>query len=70
MATETEGRLRQALASLPAAYREVVERYELGGESAREVARGLGRSVGAVFMIRARAIKRLLELLGSVSRAA
>ena len=70
MNQEGEGRLRQALATLPETYREVVERYELGGESAAEVAKRLGRSVGAIFMIRARALRRLLELLGSTSRAA
>lgn len=57
-------RMRNALAGMPRSYRDVLERVDLGGETVREVAEDSGRSVGAVHMLRARALERLRELMG------
>ncbi|MFZ4575797.1 MAG: RNA polymerase sigma factor [Phycisphaerales bacterium] len=60
--------LEQSINALPADYAKVVRMYDLAGKSAAEVARELGRSEGAVFMLRARAHDRLKELLGPSAR--
>jgi RNA polymerase sigma factor (sigma-70 family) len=60
--------LHRALAQLPQAYREVVRRYDLNGETAQQVGDALGCSPGAVYMRRARALDMLRALLGSGSR--
>ncbi|MBK9118219.1 MAG: sigma-70 family RNA polymerase sigma factor [Phycisphaerales bacterium] len=65
---EAEVALRAALVRLPRLYRLVVEQYDLEGRGIQEVAQELGRSPGAVYMLRARAHDRLRELLGSGSR--
>jgi RNA polymerase sigma-70 factor (subfamily 1) len=63
---------RQALArsieQLPEAYRQVVQMYDLNGEDIEAVAAALGRSAGAVYMLRARAHRMLAEMLGTASR--
>lgn len=56
--------LLAAIDRLPPAYREVVRRYDLDGRPMDEVASSVGRSAGAVHMLRARAHERLRELLG------
>lgn len=61
--------LRSAVRELPADYRLVVERYDLADESIADVSRALGRSEGAVYMLRARAHDRLRELLEIDSRS-
>jgi RNA polymerase sigma factor (sigma-70 family) len=60
--------LRRAIARLPAAYRTVVEMYDLEGCPVERVADALGRSPGAVFMLRARAHRCLARIMGSASR--
>ena len=65
---ESKALLLQAVARLPETYQSVVRLYDLEGQTPQEVARALGRSVGAVHMLRARAHDRLRELLGSGSR--
>ena len=60
--------LRTALASLPADYRQVIEAYDLAGRTVEEVAAILGRSPGAVHMLRMRAHRMLAEVLGTGSR--
>jgi RNA polymerase sigma factor (sigma-70 family) len=65
MNLELVARLEQAVASLPAHYRAVVRHYDLDQRPIEEVAQELGRSVGATFMLRGRAHRLLLELLGS-----
>ncbi len=60
--------LEQAIAALPDRYAEVIKAYDLEGQSIDEVARRVGRSRGAVHMLRARAHDRLRERLVSVSR--
>ncbi|MFO0837815.1 MAG: sigma-70 family RNA polymerase sigma factor [Phycisphaerae bacterium] len=54
-----------ALESLPDDYSRVVRLYDLEGRPAEEVASELGRSTGAMHMLRARAHDRLRDLLGS-----
>lgn len=53
----------RTVASLPETYRLVVRAYDLEGRPIDEVAALVGRSPGAVYMIRARAHHRLRELL-------
>ncbi len=53
---------------LPPDYCKVVRMYDLEGRSPAGVAESIGRSVGAVHMLRARAHDRLRELLGSESQ--
>jgi RNA polymerase sigma factor (sigma-70 family) len=61
---EAGERLRRALQCLPVDYARTVQLYDLDGRDVDEVAAALGRSAGAVFMLRARAHARLRELLG------
>lgn len=60
--------LETALGTLPPDYERVVRLYDLEGQSATEVAEQLGRSTGAIYMLRARAHERLKESLGSESQ--
>jgi len=59
--------LLAAMDRLPSDYREVVRRYDLDGMPIGDVASSIGRSAGAVHMLRARAHARLKELLGEYS---
>ncbi|MCA9286655.1 MAG: sigma-70 family RNA polymerase sigma factor [Phycisphaerales bacterium] len=59
--------VEQALESLPADYARVVRLYDLQGKAIAEVASELGRSPGAVHMLRARAHDALRDRLGSAS---
>lgn len=68
MRGEAGALLEQAIAQLPADYAKVVRLYDIAGKSAADVARELGRSEGAVFMLRARAHDRLKEILGPTAR--
>ena len=63
-AGEQLARLQAAIAGLPASYRLVVEQVDLTERTVPDVAALLGRSEGAVHMLRARAHDRLRELLG------
>ena len=60
--------LEAAVDRLPEAYKTAVRLYDLEGRPIAEVAAGMGRSVGAVHMLRARAHDRLREDLGTSSR--
>jgi RNA polymerase sigma-70 factor (ECF subfamily) len=60
--------LDKALAKLPPDYEKVLRLYDLGGKDIEEVASQLGKSQGAVYMIRARAQERLGEVIGNESR--
>ena len=64
---ERIARLNAALDSLPDDYGRAVRLYDLDGLPIAEVARRMGRSGGAVHMLRARAHDRLREMLGSES---
>ncbi|MBL8746970.1 MAG: sigma-70 family RNA polymerase sigma factor [Phycisphaerae bacterium] len=65
---EFRGAIDEALSKMPPDYSRVITLYDLEGRSAQEVAAIMGRSNGAVFMLRARAHDKLRELLGSSSR--
>lgn len=55
--------LKAAIDQLPVDYRRVVQLYDLDGLATAEVARRMDRSAGAVYMLRARALDHLRELL-------
>ena len=65
---EAGQRLRDALRTLPPDYARTVELYDLEGRPVEEVAAALGRSSGAVYMLRMRAHERLRDVLGSASQ--
>ena len=65
---EVNDLLDAALKKLPADYERVLRLYDLEGLSGPEVAEKMGRRRGAVHMLRARAMVRLGELLGSESK--
>jgi len=60
--------IEAALSRLPPDYERVVRLYDLEGQSAAEVAGQLGRTPGAIYMLRARAHDRLKNQLGSESK--
>jgi RNA polymerase sigma factor (sigma-70 family) len=60
--------LESAVAKLPEDYRTAVRLYDLEGRQVSEIATGMGRSVGAVHMLRARAHDRLRLDLGTSSQ--
>jgi RNA polymerase sigma-70 factor (ECF subfamily) len=64
---EVKASLRRAIDELPEIYAQVVKLHDLEGRPVEEVAAALQRSPGAVFMLRARAIERLHEILGRTS---
>jgi RNA polymerase sigma factor (sigma-70 family) len=60
--------LEQALARMPKDYATVIRLYDLESRDVADVAREMGRSEGAIFMLRARAHDRLREFLPSESK--
>ncbi|MFO0839847.1 MAG: RNA polymerase sigma factor [Phycisphaerae bacterium] len=60
--------LEAALGKLAPVQRDVVRLYDLQDRAAEDVAREIGRSVGAMYMLRARAHQRLAELMGRASK--
>ena len=60
--------LEQAIRHLPEDYRQVVQMYDLEDQPVEEVATALKRSTGAVYMVRARAHRRLGVFLGNASK--
>jgi DNA-directed RNA polymerase specialized sigma24 family protein len=67
-AGEWKSALEQALASMPADYAAVIRKYDLEGLAIGDVAVALGRTPGAVHMLRARGHDCLRELLGPGSK--
>lgn len=65
---EAKTLLEACLDRLPPDYRKVILLLELEDRPAADVATVIGRSVGAVYMLRARALAHLRELLPSESR--
>ena len=65
---EFKSAIDHALSRMPPDYSRVITLYDLEGRPATEVAAVMGRSSGAVFMLRARAHDKLRELLGSSSQ--
>ena len=61
---ESAKALDHALKTLPPDYERVVRLYDLGGKAMEDVAREMGRSEGAAYMLRARAHDRLREAMG------
>ncbi len=64
---EALGMLNEAVEQLPSVYASVVRMYDIDGRSVQEVSEHLGRSPGAVFMLRARAHDRLAQAMGNAS---
>jgi len=60
--------LQRAIKRLPGAQRRVVQMYDLEDRPIGEVAAALGRSEGAIYMLRARAHRRLCEIMGTASK--
>jgi RNA polymerase sigma-70 factor, ECF subfamily len=60
-------RLNTALDALPDDYARAVRLYDLEGHPIAEIAAQMGRSTGAIHMLRARAHDRLRQLLGPES---
>ena len=60
--------LRRAIQELSETYRQVAQMYDIEGRPVAEVASALNRSTGAIYMIRARAHRRLCELMGNESK--
>lgn len=67
-AAEARTRLERAIQLLPPAYRTVIQMWDLEGRSVEEVATQLNRSPGAIYMLRARAHRRLAEIMGTPSQ--
>lgn len=65
---EVIGELDRALSRLPEHYERVIRLYDLEQLEIDEVARRLGKSPGAVYMLRSRAHEQLAELLGRESK--
>lgn len=65
---EAVSQLRAALEQLPARYRRVVDEVDLAERTVNDVAAELGKSPGAVHMLRSRAHDRLREILGGRAR--
>ncbi len=65
---EAVNAIEDAMTKLPPDYRKVIRLYDLESRDVEDVARELGRSAGAVFMLRARAHDRLKELMGAASK--
>jgi RNA polymerase sigma-70 factor (ECF subfamily) len=59
--------VHSAITTLPDDYATVVKMYDLEGRTVGEVAETMGRTSGAVYMLRARAHDLLRETLGSAS---
>jgi RNA polymerase sigma-70 factor (subfamily 1) len=66
--SEMSETMRTVIAQLPDDYRRLIEMYDLEGRPISDVAKELGRSEGAVYMLRGRAHRRLQELMGTPSR--
>lgn len=60
-------RLRAAVSALPTPHRDVINGYDLEGRTMAEVAATIGRTVGTAYMLRARAMGWLAEMLGGTS---
>lgn len=59
--------LERAMEQLPPDYGQALKMYDLEGRPVADVAGAMGRTPGAVFMLRARALDRLREILPTFS---
>lgn len=64
---DTKRLLEECIDQLPPDYARTIRLYDLEGRPIGEIAEQMGRSPGAVHMLRARAHERLCELLGTAS---
>jgi len=62
---EVREAINKAIGLMPPDYSAVVRMYDLDGKSIGDVAGAMGRSTGAVHMLRTRAHEHLREILGS-----
>ncbi len=62
--SEAAAKLKEAIGRLPEDYARLVVMYDLEQRPIAEVAQALHRKLGAVFMLRARAHRKLAEILG------
>jgi RNA polymerase sigma-70 factor, ECF subfamily len=62
---EAAAAIRHAIDQLPDPQKQVVEMYDLMGKPVAEVASAIGRSEGAIYLLRVRAHRRLAELMGA-----
>jgi RNA polymerase sigma factor (sigma-70 family) len=62
---EAASAILQAIEQLPGPQKQVVEMYDLQNKPVAEVAAALGRSEGAVYLLRVRAHRRLAEMMGA-----
>lgn len=60
---EADSELHRAIDKLPPDYRAVIERCDLQEQSASQAAEQMHRSVGAIYMLRARALEHLTALI-------
>ncbi len=65
---EIKTALDAALDRLPPDYARVIRLYDLAGKNIEEVCAEMGKSQGAVFMLRARAHDRLKQVIGTESQ--
>ncbi len=65
---EAKSAVEASIDRLPELYRNVVRMYDLEERPVGAIAEELGRSAGAIYMLRARAHRMLAELLGTASR--
>ena len=65
---EAQSFIERALKRMPKDYARVIRGYDLEGLGIEEIAQELGRSAGAVYMLRARAHDCLRDVLGSESQ--
>lgn len=64
---DTKRLLEESINQLPPDYAKTIRMYDLDGRPISEICEAMGRSAGAVHMLRARAHERLCELLGTAS---
>ncbi|MEE9294185.1 MAG: sigma-70 family RNA polymerase sigma factor [Phycisphaerae bacterium] len=65
---EARDEMEQAIENLPETYRRVVRLYDLDERPAKQIAESIGRSVGAVYMLRSRAHDLLRAAMGASSK--
>jgi RNA polymerase sigma-70 factor (ECF subfamily) len=65
---EAKTALEDAIKNLPENYAKLIRMYDLEGQPIEDVAKAFKKSSGAVYMLRARAHRRLREIMGASSQ--
>lgn len=65
---EAREAMERAILALPTEYQKLVRMYDIEGRPAAEVAAALHRSIGAMYMLRARAHRHLAAMMGTASQ--